>query len=354
MVSPPAVNPVSANNSTTSLPSSKPFYHPSKLLLRIYGPQVGHLIDRSTELSILRRLARNHIGPRLLGTFQNGRFEQFFQATTLTKSDIRQPSTSRHISKRLKELHSGIELTPAERTSGPIAWKNIHKWLPQANHIIATLPPSHPPPTNWPLFLSTLSTYETFLSSHPYELVFAHNDTQYGNILRLDPPAPSTRSPLLLPQNAHRKLIVIDFEYASANPRGFEFANHFCEWMADYHDEAAPHVMNPARYPSIEAQKNFLRAYVEHRLGGAGGEVDESVVEELLAETRRWRAAAHAMWCVWGVVQAKVGGGEEEFDYLKYAEERAVLFWGDMVALGLVEEGLLGEHDVKVKKIVEA
>jgi thiamine kinase-like enzyme len=32
---------------------------------------------------------------------------------------------------------------------------------------------------------------------------------------------------LLLPANEHKQLIVIDFEYASANPPALEFANHF-------------------------------------------------------------------------------------------------------------------------------
>lgn len=48
--------------------------------------------------------------------------------------------------------------------------------------------------------------------------------TQYGNILRV---IPDGESPLMLPQNAHKQLIVIDFEYANANLVGLEFANHF-------------------------------------------------------------------------------------------------------------------------------
>lgn len=38
---------------------------------------------------------------------------------------------------------------------------------------------------------------------------------------------PATESPLLLPANEHKQLVVIDFEYSSANTPGFEFANHF-------------------------------------------------------------------------------------------------------------------------------
>lgn len=48
--------------------------------------------------------------------------------------------------------------------------------------------------------------------------------TQYGNLLRMEP---SSESPLLRPENEHKQLVVIDFEYASANLPGFEFANHF-------------------------------------------------------------------------------------------------------------------------------
>lgn len=38
---------------------------------------------------------------------------------------------------------------------------------------------------------------------------------------------PATESPLLLPANEHKRLVVIDFEYSSANTPGHEFANHF-------------------------------------------------------------------------------------------------------------------------------
>jgi choline kinase len=43
---------------------------------------------------------------------------------------------------------------------------------------------------------------------------------------------PATESPLLLPANEHKQLIVIDFEYSSANTRGLEFANHFVSQLA--------------------------------------------------------------------------------------------------------------------------
>lgn len=178
-----------------------------KLILRVYGPQVGHLIDREGELQILRRLARKRIGPQLLGTFLNGRFEQFLHARTLTAADLRVPETSKQIAKRMRELHVGIDLLKEEREGGPSVLKNWDKWVERAEQVATWLDEQivaqRKSPTKlrkgdwrehgfvcgvkWPMFRSTVDRYRTWL----YEqyggkgairdrLVFAHNDVSPG------------------------------------------------------------------------------------------------------------------------------------------------------------------------------
>lgn len=44
---------------------------------------------------------------------------------------------------------------------------------------------------------------------------------------------------------------------------------------------------------------------------------------------------------------------EEEFDYLAYARDRAMFFWGDALKLGLVEESELPEDVVKNAKTMD-
>lgn len=139
----------------------------------------------------------------------------------------------------------------------------------------------------------------------------------------------------------------------------------------------------------------------------------ERQVQELLKEVRVWRVANSAQWVAWGIVQAKVpdldaltasntvlnGDGEDlteepseingdghpqestekrpegykaeallagetvkeaegleddedEFDYLAYAQDRAMFFWGDVVGLGLVRKEELPEEVVKRLKVV--
>lgn len=165
-----------------------------------------HLIDRESELQILRRLARRKIGPRLLGTFTNGRFEQFFQARTLTAKDLRIPETSKHIAKRMRELHDGIELLEEEREEGAFIWRNWDKWVERCEDVITWLDLQIVADeqgstksrseewkrrglvcgVEWSVFRGAVERYREWLYNDQYrgaaairqKLVFAHNDVR--------------------------------------------------------------------------------------------------------------------------------------------------------------------------------
>ncbi|KAK1780521.1 kinase-like domain-containing protein [Copromyces sp. CBS 386.78] len=366
------------------LPPQEGKRQPEKVLLRVYGPQVEHLIDREIELGVLKRLARKKIGPRLLGTFLNGRFEQYFNSTTLTPGNLREPETSRQIAKRMRELHAGVDLLEHEKDDGPAVWRNWDRWLDQAektamyldNQVAAELQKTtrHKEAwktrgfvcgVEWPVFKQMVQKYRKFLEDYygsptkiREKLVFAHNDTQYGNILRIRPD--DKKSPLLQPANEHKQLVVIDFEYAGANLPGLEFANHFSEWTYNYHDPVMPHICDTTKYPTLEQQRRFIKAYVDHQPkfpSGPGASTptathsgtstptpgmlqstnstssivdfmldarvppggwreedarreaeSEKRIKELLEETRLWRVANSAQWIVWGIIQAKIPG----------------------------------------------
>ncbi|GMF00666.1 unnamed protein product [Ambrosiozyma monospora] len=79
-------------------------YYP--LLLRLYGDNLDDIIDRENELLMLHRLSLRNIGPKLLGCFTNGRFEEFLNnSITLNKEQIKDKRISRMIARRMKELH---------------------------------------------------------------------------------------------------------------------------------------------------------------------------------------------------------------------------------------------------------
>ncbi|ODQ65340.1 kinase-like protein [Nadsonia fulvescens var. elongata DSM 6958] len=371
---------------------------PPKLLLRVYGSQVNHLINREKELAVIARLTRKQIGPRLLGTFQNGRFEQFFDARTLGKDDLRDPETSIQIAKRMRELHDNIKLLPEERAEGPSSWANLSKWSLRAKKVMEILELRTPGITqeilqvgSWDELMSMRDRYKEWLYEKyggeeriNSELVFAHNDTQYGNLLRLEP---LPGSPLLVPKNEHKQLVVIDFEYSGANPVGVDIANHFCEWMSDYHAETAAHHIHEDRFPTKKEQLNLIQNYVEH--GYASFDDEDKMAQDvayIYQASIDWRPMVNLYWCIWGIVQAKMlekdiykfgsenNTGDSEitvgvasveissvekqlketkeneldipvedeeedfFDYLAYSTQKVQLFWSDMIAFGLLDE----------------
>ncbi|EMD41615.1 hypothetical protein CERSUDRAFT_42288, partial [Gelatoporia subvermispora B] len=329
--------------------------HTRTVLLRVYGPSSGALISRPRELHTLHVLSSQYqIGPRVYGTFENGRVEEYFESTALTADDLRDKTISSWIGGRMAELH-GVDVVAVEGRLPPAdgeenRWRvateqNVESWLILARDVLRL--PAAPEAIRegldldtfereWNQYVQWLHDYE---SSHgPSRRVFSHNDTQYGNLLRLKTLKPG------LPE--HHSIIVVDFEYAGLNAAAFDIANHFHEWTANYHS-STPHLLNPKVYPTGDQRRNFYRAYLKHDASGRTADdapksasSDEEKLQTLEDQVRAWSPASHAMWSVWGVVQARefLEGldGEPEFDYLGYAQCRIDAFRREIRALGII------------------
>lgn len=171
------------------------------LLLRIYGPSSSELISRPRELHTLHILSSRHrIGPRVYGTFENGRVEEYFNSTALTAAELRDPLTSRWIGARMAELHcvdiEAIEDTTPETRGENIGWeiaarKNVRAWLQPAREVLRLPSVSHEYKDaldfegfveEWRRYMSWLDSWERTHGAS--KRVFAHNDAQYGNLLR--------------------------------------------------------------------------------------------------------------------------------------------------------------------------
>jgi choline kinase len=141
----------------------------------------------------------------LLGTFVNGRFEEFFNAQTLTAADLRVEDTSKQIAKRMRELHDGMELLEREREEGPFVWMNWDKWVDRCQEVITYLDKEILSGkkgrrelwrrrglvcgVEWPQFKATIDKYRKWLDEYygkggvNRNLVFAHNDVCFHRFL---------------------------------------------------------------------------------------------------------------------------------------------------------------------------
>jgi PREDICTED: similar to CHKB protein len=148
-----------------------------------------------------------------------------------------------------------------------------------------------------------LSWLQSFLSKIVSPVVFSHNDLQEGNILL------PNRSPLAqrsanakCSKGLEDKIVLIDFEYCSYNYRGFDFANHFCEWAFDYSNPNYPYFyFKPDRYPSETEKRHFIREYVKSSEKCKKAQNDVNSEDHILNEANYFTLASHLLWTLWSI-----------------------------------------------------
>ncbi|RKP24157.1 kinase-like domain-containing protein [Syncephalis pseudoplumigaleata] len=285
-----------------------------RVLLRVYGSGVDKLFSRAKELDWLRKLSAVGLGPRLLAVFGNGRLEEYFRSVTLTHDDLRDPATSEKIAQGMAQLHKlGHTYPPPEGHKGE--WPVVtREWLPQVRRMVDTMSDAamarlrqilhteQSPAALLQQLEHEIDCYEMAVARVDSPVVLCHNDLQYGNILRL--------------RDSPDTLVLIDFEYTGYNPRGYDIANHFCEWMANYHGPT-PHHLDAAHFPSNEECNRFLHAYLAESLDRPPT-ADE--VHALWGEVEQFIPCSHLVWALWGLLQAD--RDDIDFDYLAYGAQR--------------------------------
>ncbi|CAH6721008.1 choline kinase [[Candida] jaroonii] len=406
------------------------------ILLRIYGKNVDEIIDREHELDILIKLSSKKIGPKLWGIFTNGRFEQFLDGfVTLDRHQIRNEVISQMLGRRMKDLHYKVVLDYKDyKDNLPVCWKLITKWLNilESKEILKNFKDNGVKDEE--LFLTSFTRFKEIVFKYRDWLFgqynsngfasnfkFCHNDTQYGNLLlhqsfnetdiimdssdNLASMAEEAENENSIKNTSNKKdssLVVIDFEYGGANFPAFDLANHFCEWMANYHNPEESYFLNADGFPSKIEQLNLIKAYVEYDFQFPSSnlklkyepnlnlisptELIQFEIKKLFNECVLWRATVQIYWCIWGLIQNgpmkkeidelvgetveeqgidstytittglntlelkenaiedEITSSDDDFNYLKYAHQKASLAMGDLIQLGLVDKNeLVGE-----------
>ncbi|CAO3623926.1 unnamed protein product [Cunninghamella blakesleeana] len=289
----------------------------TRRLLRVYGIGVDTFIDRDKELAWLARLGRLNLGPRLLGIFGNGRFEEYVKSVTLNHHDIRDPITSKQIAGCLARQHSIVNIYQPPCDERLEVWKNIDKWYQIVLKIIPGMSEKDQERAkvidlfDFKRLGDEIEKCKKILEKVDSPVVFGHNDLQYGNILKRDDTG---------------DLVLVDFEYSGYNTRGFDIGNHFIEWRYDYHGERPAAMTEP--FPTDEEQVRFIEAYLDTNKNELNIKDDISI-EEVQQEVKIWLMAIHCTWGLWGLIQASLS--EIEFDYFFYSMDRLNRFREELV-----------------------
>ena len=276
---------------------------PNKILLRVYGEGVEQILNRAEELDWFTQLSKAGVGPRLLATFANGRFEEYIESVTLTPSMMRAAEVSEAIALTMSQFHR-LQLEDQSKVS--VIWHRIETWREEArkayNDLLIQKPGKMEILTKINEFVneSAFTKYRSFfdhlmtLNNNP--IVPCHNDLQHGNILLTDT----------------SRIVFIDYEYGGMNYAAYDIANHFCEWASDFTDDnPTPHLMNfTEKYPNSIEQVRFIRKYL-------GSDASDEDIFNLIELVDKFKELSHLSWALWGIIQEN--NSKNDFDYLGYS-----------------------------------
>ncbi|VDD90798.1 unnamed protein product [Enterobius vermicularis] len=287
------------------------------------------------------------LGPKLLGVFPGGRFEQFIPSRPLTTKEIGLPRL-KHVARRVGQLLARIHALDVPVAKRPtltdvaesylcklrkLNRRMIHKMKGNMVKANASLCPKE---INCDVLATELDIMKQCLAKSGSPVVFSHNDLQELNILLHEKYTLDSKGNLNATDD-ETPFALIDFEYSSYNYRGFDFANFLCEHMIDYSNKKPPYyTIDRGSLPAETQQRLLINAYLDEIEKVARNEQDDSCkenkerireahVRELLTESRRFLAVSHLYWSIWSFELAEES--PIEFDYVSYGIDRLVLYY---------------------------
>ncbi|CAK5033179.1 unnamed protein product [Meloidogyne enterolobii] len=278
---------------------------PDKVLLRVYfNPETeSHLVAESVIFTLF---SERHLGPKLYGIFSGGRLEEYIPPD--------------YICDALDRWLNQLRLTPSGSSDFIMPQKYL-EWAPEK--------------ISCDDLLHEIENLRSLIVHSQSLVTFCHNDLQEGNILLPKGSSGNIRlqsstevygdggqsNSLSAFNPMDLRLVLIDFEYASYNYRGFDFANHFVEYSINYDVDHAPfYEILPERFPTEEQMLEFMYSYERE----ANPKVSEEQLHErgkkMIKETVPFVPVSHLLWGVWGLLQMEVS--PVGFGFSEYGRDR--------------------------------
>jgi thiamine kinase-like enzyme len=271
-------------------------------LVRVFGAEgVISKAERRRENRLFAQLAERGVAPSLLGTFGNGRVEQWLHARTISLPEMVDPRIVRGVAEAMARLHSFCPEDYLDRPRQPVVWTSIERWMQRATQL--NLPDRAISVERVAAEVADLR-HVLEQKSCPSPVVFCHNDLVAGNIM-------------VSLQN-DEKVHLIDFEYSGMSYRGFDIGNFFCEAMGGTEDG----LVQSSWYPSVQSQSLFCYTYLTATaaLAGKASRPVESEVLSLVAEANQYGLLSHLYWVAWALAQS--GSSTIRFPYVLFAKHR--------------------------------
>jgi thiamine kinase-like enzyme len=298
---------------------------PSKAILRIYPEKNNRTTNRKREQAVFEYLSKVGKGVKMLYSCPKYRIEEFFDGGKLIVEELHDRKLMKKIAKVLCDYNRDEELLDLLAhfdTKTPFAQVVIDEWQPLFREEFET-------------YVSNVRTEEAlnllkkikYMTTPEFEkeyrkllkglskseVVASHCDIHEMNMMR---------------SADHKKLMLIDYEYASPNYRAIDVATLFMETTIDYTYPVFPYVKQDEKMKWNEEELlYFVGCYLEREAKHKNvSDVKKYVKAEtstLVYEIRKAEPLICAMWSLWSVLLINWDTFDETKDWnLEYAAMR--------------------------------
>ncbi len=306
-----------------------------RLIVRLYGCSTELFINREVENVIFSSLSKQNRAPTYYGIFQNGRIEGFISARALTPELMYEPSVYPRIATALGLFHSQ-NIDELDKTN-VVLWDKIQSFFTIALDVVAKNSVLNDKAVNYNINLENMqiemssmmqkiNKLREYIKSRgkdadeydagvgfALDISLCHNDLLCGNIL-LDKSIPDPDPSVITSETQTDGITLIDFEYTGYNYRGFDIANHFCEYSGFEFD-----IKN--KFPCKSKRISFIRHYMKACASNPSTAQDTDAFYNGFDDVLCYfTLASHLYWGTWAIAQA--GVSSIDFDYLYYGKQR--------------------------------
>ena len=199
---------------TMGVRSLKPA-QPAAVLYRHLEGKENAILDFETEREVFLTLSQHELAAHCHHYDETCRIESFYQGRTLTMEDLYEPDNLRKIANQLYRFH---QLRPPSLPGQPFFELILARWGSIAKRVLEEEINKFPEnERQMCIGLREIYSQETMNKVRSCvpgdELVFCHNDTYHGNIMKLD----------------SGEVKLLDFEFSCLNNKTYDFANLFAE-----------------------------------------------------------------------------------------------------------------------------
>ena len=292
-----------------------------KVLYRKFGPgKSGNFEKINQENEICRDLGEKGIGPKIYGSFDGGRIEEFLEnSVPLAISQLD------HYYQSIAEKMAKIHQLDSQKLNKSNCLINMLEEFEEKNlEYLASNPSDKESRKLFERFQKSKKfVFEEIITPYSAQnkednnmllnsICFSHNDLQELNIML---------------NEKSDEIYLIDFEYSGYTYLPYDFANHFSEFRVDNASSVPSGFdFNESLYPALDFRRRFVETYLRFRedFQGSNTEFTAVTIDQFLEQIEKFVMVSDCLWGGWSIFSQndEITG----FDFLAYGTCRLDAF----------------------------